>query len=236
MKHQQGQALTEGLIVLLCVLTFFAATTWLGRLQDVALYEQHASRFGAFELARAGNIDNAKLSPRFFHGLHAGWRNRQGNALVVDDRVQVTYNRQTLLDPQSQPGAVDSSATILRKEWELQDRGIANVSLRIRPRATTPSEQTSTRAGRAGQAPDFFDNLAVSLRRHTAILVDAGHAIDARSAHERAARSNTAWQQVAHASYAAGKKIAAAAMPVDAPWGRAAPVFDWFMPWAGKKP
>jgi len=236
MKHQQGQALTEGLIVLLCVLTFFAAATWLGRLQDVALYEQHASRFGAFELARAGNIDNAKLSPRFFQGLHAGWRNRRGNALVVDDRIQVTYNRQVLLGPNSQPGAVDSNVTILRKEWELQDRGIANVSLRIRAQATTPSEQTRTRTGRTGQAQDFFDSLAVSLRRHTAILVDAGHAIDARSAHERAARSNTAWQQVARASYAAGKKIAAAAMPVDAPWGRAAPVFDWFMPWAGKKP
>jgi len=234
MKHQQGQALTEGLIVLLCVLIFFAAATGLGRLQDVALYEQHASRFGAFELARAGDIDNAKLSTRFFQGRHAGWRNRQGNALVVDDRIQIGYNRQALLDPQSQPGAVDRNATILRKEWELQDRGIANVSLRIRPRATTPSERTHTEW--AGQAQKFLGSLAVSLRRHTAILVDAGHAINARSAHERAARSNTAWQQAARASYAAGKKIAAAAMPVDAPWGRAAPVFDWFMPWAGKKP
>ncbi|HBP28430.1 pilus assembly protein [Advenella sp. FME57] len=236
MKYQHGQALTEGLIVLLCVLTFFAAATWLGRLQDVALYEQHASRFGAFELARAGNIDNAKLSPRFFQGRHAGWRNRQGNALVVDDRIQVTYNRQARLDPQSQPGAVDRNATILREEWELKDSGIANVSLRIRPRATTPSEKTLTRTERVGWALDFIDSLAVSLRRHTAILVDAGHAINAQSAHERAAASNTAWQQIARASYAAGKKMAAAAMPVDTPWGRAASVFDWFMPWAGKKP
>src|SRR5690606_19413821 len=39
MKYQYGQALTEGLIVLLCVLAFFVAITWLGRLQDVALYE-----------------------------------------------------------------------------------------------------------------------------------------------------------------------------------------------------
>src|SRR5690606_27635170 len=105
----------------------------------------------AFELARAGNIDNAKLSPRFFQGRHASWHNRQGNALVVAERIHVTYNRQALLDPQGQPGAVDSNATILRKEWELQDRGIANVSLRIRPRATSPSEQTRTRTERAGQ-------------------------------------------------------------------------------------
>ncbi len=236
MKHQQGQALTEGLIVLLCVLAFFAAGTWLGRLQDVALHEQHASRFGAFELARAANIDHAKLSPRFFQGWHAGWRNRQGNALVVDDSIQVTYNRQARLDPQSQPGAVDKNATMLRKEWELQDSGIANVSLRIRPRVTTLSEQTPVSVEGGRRTLNFIDSLAVPLRRHTAILIDAGHAIDARSAHERAARSNTAWQRVSRASYTAGKKIAAAAVPVDAPWGRAAPVFDWFMPWAGKKP
>ncbi|HLU03501.1 MAG TPA: pilus assembly protein [Advenella sp.] len=236
MKYQYGQALTEGLIVLLCVLAFFVAITWLGRLQDVALYEQHASRFGAFEFARAGRIDNGNLLARFFQGRHARWHDRQGNALVVEDRIQVTSDRQARLDPRSQPGAVDRSASILRKEWALQDSGIVNVSLRIRPRATIPSEQTPTRTERAGWSLEAIDSLAVSLRRHTAILVDAGHAVNARSAHERAARSGTAWQQVARASYAAGKKITAAAMPVDAPWGRAAPVFDWFMPWAGKKP
>lgn len=236
MRYQQGQALTEGLIVLLCVLVFFAAATWLGRLQDVALHEQHASRSGAFELARAGNIDNAKLLSRFFQGRHAGWRNRQGSALVVDDSIQVTYDRQAVLASQSQPGAIDRNATVLRKEWALQDSGIANVSLRIRPRVTTLSQQAPTPVERAERISNLIDSLAVTLRRHTAILIDAGHAIDARSAHERAARSHTAWQRVARASYAAGKKIATTAMPLDAPWGRAAPVFDWFMPWAGKTP
>lgn len=236
MQHQRGQALTEGLIVLLCMLTFFAAALWLGRLQDIALYEQHASRFGAFEVARAGNIDNAQLSPRFFQGRHAGWRNQKGDALLTEDRIHITYNRQARLDPKGQPGSVDRNATRLRKEWGVQDNGIVNVSLRIRPLAAPSSEHTSAHVAWAGGTADFFSRLLVSLRRHTAILIDAGHAIDARAAHTRAARSHTAWQQVARASYAAGKKIAAAAKPVDAPWKRPAPVFDWFMPWAGKKP
>ncbi|AHG63707.1 hypothetical protein [Advenella mimigardefordensis] len=236
MQYQRGQALTEGLIVLLCVLTFFAAITWLGRLQDIALHEQHASRFGAFELARAGNINNAQLSSRFFQGRHAGWRRQQGDALLTADGIQVTHNRQAQLDSLSQPGGVDRNATLLRREWRLQDNGIVNVSLRIRPRAAAPSGQSSVRDEPQGSTVGFLNRLAVTLRRHTAILIDAGHTIDARAAHERAARSKVAWQQTAHASYAAGKKIAAAAMPVDAPWRRPAPVFDWFMPWAGKKP
>ena len=236
MDNQRGQAMVEGLIVLLCLLTFFSGITWLGRLQDIALYEQHASRFGAFELARATNLHNAKLPARFFHGKHAAWRNRQGRALVDKESVHVTHNQQARLDARSQPGGTEGNAINLRKEWRLHDSGIANVALAIRPAIAARKTKAQQFSSPAAQALGFTEKLALSLRRHTAILIDAGHATDSHSAHKRAASTDSAWQQVAQASYAAGKKVAAAASAVDAPWRRDDPVFDWFMPWVGKKP
>src|SRR5690606_26057940 len=152
MRNQQGQAMAEGLVVLLCLLTFFSAITWLGRLQDIALYEQHASRFGAFELARAANLDHAKFSSRFVHGHHATWRNRQGNALVADESVHVTLNRQARLDSAGQPGATERNATQLRKEWKVQDNGIANVAMTIRPLVVPQAAHAQNASGLAAHA------------------------------------------------------------------------------------
>jgi len=236
MKQQQGQALVEGLIVLLCLLTLWVGGTWLLRLQDVALHGQHATRFGAFDVARAGDLSEGRVTSRFFAGSHAGWRNRHAGALVPPGRVHMATSRSMKLGPQGQPGASEQYASRLREEWGLQDTGIASVSVGISPQSGAASPGRSANTERANATPGFIDTIALLLRRHTAILTDAGHSADAHDAHKRAAGSDTAWRQAAQASYAAAERIAAAAMPVDSPWHRARPVLDWFMPWAGKKP
>jgi len=236
MKQQQGQALVEGLIVLLCLLTLWVGGTWLLRLQDVALVGQHATRFGAFDLARAGSLSEDRVTPRFFAGPHAGWRNRHAGALVPPGQVRMATSRSVQLGPQGQPGASERHASRLRQEWGLQDTGIAQVSLDISPQAGTARAARSADTERADPVVGFVDTIALLLRRHTAILTDSGHSTDAHEAHKRAAGSDSAWRQAAQASYAAAERIAAAAMPVDSPWHRARPILDWFMPWVGKKP
>lgn len=235
-QQQQGQALVEGLIVLLCLLTLWVGGIWLLRLQDVALAGQHASRLGAFDLARAGRLSEDRVTPRFFAGPHAGWHNRRGGALVPPGQVHMATSRSVQLGPQGQPGASERHASRLRQEWGLQDMGIAQVSLDISPQAGTASSERSASSERADPALGFIDTIALLLRRHTAVLTDAGHSTDAREANKRAGGSDSAWRQAARASYAAAERIAASAMPVDSPWHRARPVLDWFMPWAGKKP
>jgi len=236
MKQQLGQALVEGLIVLLCLLTLWVAGTWLLRLQDVALHGQHASRFGAFNLARAGDLFEDRVTSRFFAGPHAAWRNRQAGALVPPGQVHMATSRSGQLGPQGQPGASERHASRLRQEWDLQDMGIAQVSLAISPKAGTFRTERSANTEQADPGLGFIDTIVLLLRRHTAILTDAGHSTDAQEAHKRAAGSDSAWRQAAQASYTAAERIAAAAIPVDSPWHRARPVLDWFMPWAGKKP
>ena len=236
MKQQQGQALVEGLIVLLCLLTLWVGGTWLLRLQDVALHGQHATRFGAFTLARGGDLSEDRVTPRFFVAPHAGWRNRHGGALVPPGQVHMATSRLEPLGPQGQPGASERHASRLRQEWKLQDTGIARVSLDISPQAGTAAAERLANTERADTGLRFVDTIALLLRRHTAILTDAGHSADAQEAHKRAAGSDSAWRQAARASYAAAERIAATAIPVDSPWDRARPVLDWFMPWVGKKP
>lgn len=235
-QQQQGQALVEGLIVLLGILTLWIGGTWLLRLQDVALAGQHASRFGAFELARAGSLSEDRVTPRFFAGPQAAWRNRHARALVPPGQVHMATSRSVQLGPQGQPGVSERHASRLRQEWGLQDTGIAQVTLDISPQAGAARAERWANTGRADLTLGFIDTIALLLRRHTAILTDAGHSTDANVAHKRAAGSESGWRQAAQASYAAAERIAAAAMPVDSPWHRARPVLDWFMPWAGKKP
>ncbi len=241
MNQQKGQALTEGLIVILGVLTLLAAATWLARVQDIVLHQQHASRFGAFELARSGAIHDAKTAQRFFSGTHAGWRNASGSPVVPDNAVRITVNRSTQLDVLGQPGTRHDSATLLRREWQLQDTGIASVSVTVHPDFSAPSAQTPQGHGHssltlAGHDLGFTRGAALTLSRHTAILTGAGHAATVSSAHSRAAESDTAWRHIAEASYAAGKRVESVVTPTDAPWKRPRPTFDWFMPWAGKRP
>lgn len=236
MNLQKGQALTEGLVVILGVLTLLVAATWLARLQDIVLYQQHASRFGAFELARSGSIHEAKTVQRFFSGTHAGWRSTSGSPMVPDAAVQTTVSRSAQLHVLGQPGALHESATRLRREWRLQDTGIANVSVTVRPDVAATSGQIHHSSTLAGKDLGFTQEIALALSRHTAILTGAGHTATVSSAHVRAAESDTAWRQVADASYAAGKRVTSVAQPVDAPWNRPTPIFDWFMPWAGKRP
>jgi hypothetical protein len=111
------------------------------------------------------------------------------------------------------PGPGGIRAAALRRELGVEDRGMvrADAALRVSPHR------------------QHGDGLI--LRRHTAILADAGHADSDARVQQRIATSRTAWADAARSSRGAARQAAAQLKGIDRGWGRPAPEFDWLMPW-----
>ncbi|NLY63552.1 MAG: pilus assembly protein [Alcaligenaceae bacterium] len=237
-KHL-GQALAEGLVVMLVLLLLFAAIPWLGRLLDMALQSSNASSYGAFQLSRAiPDINKAELDSRFFIGPDKNWRDRKGKLLLQNKSIHVQVDRAQKLDDSMQPGMNASYARSLRQDWKLEDEGIANVSLQVTPTYSVAREKPDGKNTNIalGLGLGFYDHSVFTIKRHTAILTGAGHAVSDRAAHQHTALSEQGWQKSARLSYETGQKIQSYAQSVDAPWGRTQPVFDWLQPWQGLLP
>ncbi|PLC49473.1 hypothetical protein CR159_12780 [Pollutimonas subterranea] len=232
---QQGQALVEGLIVLLVLLSLWVGVAWLGRLQDMALQATHASRYVAFALSRdPGAHMEADMRRHYFSGPAHQWSDRRGDRLLSPklDEVALHIERQTVLAAPAQAGRTSGNAGILRRQWHIEDTGILASTITVAPRsrpvrAVEPTSVTGL---------SYFDHQQLALRRHTAILTGAGHASSDTAAQQVVADSALAWSQSASASYALGANIAGAMSAVDAAWNRPEPNFDWLAPWAGQVP
>lgn len=235
-KLQSGQALAEGLVVMLALLLFFVAIAWLGRLLSISLQASHASHYGAFQLSRdIPDINKAELDERFLLGPENNWHDRRANELLDSHAIAVKVERAEKLDATMQPGANHEQATLLRKGWKIEDQGIARMSLAVTPLFTAARKQPE--AGVAlGLGLDFFDHFSLTIRRQTSILTGAGHAASDQEAHKHVSLSPEGWQNAAGLSYESGRKVQSYAQSVDAPWNRPQPVFDWLQPWQGQLP
>ncbi|MEO9121702.1 MAG: hypothetical protein ABI228_01745 [Burkholderiaceae bacterium] len=210
-----GQALVEGIVVLLALLSLWVAISWLGRFQDMALQASHASRFAAFSLTRnPGAPPIIQSRTDYFSGPDHQWMDRRGQSMLSKDRSEVTFKvvRQLALEPGAQPGGASARAQELRQGWRLEDTGILKAYAIV--------------------APPHYPALA----RHTALLVGAGHASDDIDSQRRLAESPAAWSDSANRSYELGRRIESGASALDRAWGRSEPRFDWLGPWAGYVP
>lgn len=232
---QKGQALLEGMIALLVLLSLWVGITWLGRLQDMGLQAMHASRYAAFALGRDPLADiETELRQHYFSGSAHQWTDRRGKRLLGEelDEVSLSATRDSALAAKAQAGGVAAHAQSLRHGWRLEDSGILASQVSVAPVFKASSSVADSFAG--GLAG--LDTQQLVLRRHTAILTGAGHASDDLEVQKRVAASSVAWGNDANASYAHGAKVAGAMALVDAAWNRTEPVFDWLEPWAGKVP
>ncbi len=235
-KGQSGQALAEGLVLMLVLILFFVAIGWLGRLLDMGLQASHASHYGAFQLGREiPDINKAELETRFLLGPEKNWRDRRGNLLLNSDAIDVTVDRNEKLDATMQPGTNHKQAALLRKGWQIEDPGMARLSLSVTPVFAAARQQANSQVA-LNLGLDFFDHFSLSIRRHTSILTGAGHAASDQAAHTRTSFSREGWQNAASLSYESGQKIQSYSESVDAPWNRPQPVFDWLQPWQGTLP
>lgn len=214
-----GQALVEGIVALLVLLSLWVAISWLGRFQDMALQASHASRFAAFSLTR--NPDATPIiqsRTHYFSGRDHQWMNHRGKSVLgnvlSNDHSEVTLRvvRPLALEPGAQPGGVFKRAQELRRDWRIEDRGIVKATVAIAP-------------------PNY-----PALARHTALLTGAGHAADDVDSQQRVAESPAAWSNSANRSYDLGRRVQASASALDRAWSRSEPHFDWLAPWAGHVP
>jgi hypothetical protein len=74
------------------------------------------------------------------------------------------------------------------------------------------------------------------LRRHTAILADAGHAPGDQHTQDRIAASRAAWGDAAFSSLAAARQARSGLKDIDLGWARPAPELDWLRAWADLVP
>lgn len=234
LNQQAGQSLVEALVLFLVLLVIFSAIPWLGRLSDIALQESQASRYAAFQLTRhEGGIDESDLKTRFFTAGGEQWKDRQQKNIVPEEVISLSLTRVDKLSSAMQPGGQGRNQNTLREEWQLEDEGIARVSVVVKPQY---SQSNAEDAGVMSPRLSFFDNQVISLHRHSAILTGLGHQASDSAAHKRTAESALAWSEAAEASYETGKRVAEVATHVDAAWPRANPVFDWLQPWEGHLP
>ena len=234
LRRQSGQSVVEALVLLLVLILMFMAIPWLGRISDIGLQQSSASRYAAFQLTRDANtlIEN-DIKARFFLQPEHQWKDRANKQITEREHIHVSVTRNKKLNTDAQPGGDGSHQLKLRREWEIEDQGIANVSIDTRPQYTQVDDRTNEPMS---PSLSFFDQQIINIHRHTAILTDTAHSSSDLYAHQRSAQRQLAWSEATTASYESGQKIRDIASPVDAAWSRPEPVFDWIKPWAGQLP
>lgn len=225
-----GQALVELLVAMLALLLLWAATAWLGRLQDIALQAGHAARHLAFSAVRQKEGDwGGLVRAAYFDGLQHRWMDRRGQSLLKPEEqgVAAQVSRLDGLLAAAQPGGASSQAGQLRNDWQVSDNGVVHASVRIAfQNALKPV------AGPAwGDGLRAMDSILPSIHRHAYILEGAGHADDDISTRQRLEQANMPWARAATASYGLSGRVSGFMEAVDRPWGRANPGSDWLTRW-----
>jgi hypothetical protein len=111
-------------------------------------------------------------------------------------------------------GPGGAQTILLRRDWGVEDKGIVTAYAKAVPAVVN------------GVGQPYI------VQRHISLLAEAGHAVSDEHTQQRIGSSNTAWRQAIQLSHHAGQRVAAALDGIDRAWGRAAPQFDWLMPWS----
>lgn len=205
-KAQQGQAVVESLAGLALLGLLGTAIISVGRLQWHGMEAAHAARVQAFRYAVGDRSDDGG------RGLSDTRQGASANAGPVRTHVARAAHAADF------PGPGGARVAALRKELDVEDRGMVRADAAVR---VYPHRQHGD--GRV-------------LRRHAAILADAGHATDDPHAQERIASSRTAWRDAARVSHAPARRAKTALQRIDRAWGRPTPDLDWLMPWSDLVP
>lgn len=224
--RQNGQALSEALVVLVALASMWAGVAWLGQLQDIRQQLAHISRHAAFAWAHQ-EMGMAAMAQRANTDLQAKgnqWQTRQGarrlsSALVL--RIESDAMAQA-----AQIGSPDAKARVLHAQWQLGQNAIWVAHAQA---ATGTLRQPS-------QALHDFDLLALPLSQHTAILRGHGAANSDSAVKTILSGSEAGWLGMQQASERAGRHVAERVAAVDAAWSRPAPVWDWLSSWEGQVP
>jgi len=217
--RQNGQALTEATIVLGALSGLLWAVYATGIWQDDALRTGLAARQAAFTYSRLGSdfsgsdLSGADFPADYFHDTD------DDNAGI---RITLTPMLPDGLPDSAQPGGAHAYAVTLRRDWHVAESAVM----------AAHAEVAVSHRGRIGAALGELQTYT----RHTVVLRGAGHAGSDSQVHARIADSDLGWQTPTQASIAAGQALAARMQPVDEPWARPQPDFDWLQKWTEATP
>lgn len=221
LRSSAGQALVEGVVVMATLLLLWLMSGWLFRLQDLALQATNASRYAAFDMARLAHGNRAQFATSpdiYFSGKGQQWRDLRARSwLRGDQAVKLSGALGTPLPELAQPGGTDNLAVTLRSQWSLADTG-------VREAAVTVAPQTGM-ANQPGR-----------IQRRAFIVVNTGYAGNDEQVVRRAGASDLAWAQPEQSSRNIGQALASRLQPLDAPWSRPEPSFNWLAPWQHEVP
>lgn len=239
MGSQRGQTLAEALVVCLALLMLWAGSTWLARLQNVALQAQHAAGFAAFAASRSWPVEAGESrTPHFFQGAAHDWRDLAGRRLLRDPgQVGMFFNDAATLQPSIQAGELPESHALARQLHVFHD-GIHTVQVRVQAGKVPPSRPERAFSWRLphGSGVRAYLGTAPVIRRHAAIIVGAGHAATDQLAAFRLGESALAWASAYRLSGDAAGRVDAAVAATDAAWGRPDLQTDWLQPWRDDVP
>ena len=234
---QGGQALAEGMVAMLVLIALSGGIAWLFRLQDMALQATHTSRALAFEYVRNPQAPDVSSTPlRIFHNEQR-WNTRHGNSMLESDSMLTNLSSDTT-DEQGN-GFWPKLMPVAARPWRelgLPDEGIVTASVAVHLQNEDSLEIAGVFLQAAAKAGDPIHVPTLSFVRQTSILAYAGHGQHHQQTQQRIAQSDSLWRAAADRSQSWGKRVAGLLEPVDAPWNRVPPNFDWLLPWADRVP
>ena len=220
LKRANGQALAEGVVILLVLIVLWVSATWLFRLQGMALQTTHAAGHVAFSAARgvATEVIERKIRQQFFDGPAYQWRTLNGSQWLSAGRREVHATldaRRSDHDSVSDPPNAFVSG--LLAPWSVGSPQDVTGHVAVQPRL-------------------LRDNQPTTLKRSQHIFVGAGHGRDDADVLARLGGSQQGWAGIAGQSVASGQSVAGRLQPLDQGWPRPEVRFDWLEPWVGAVP
>ena len=231
---QNGQALAEGLVVLLILAAMFTAIAWLYRWQDLALQASHASRALAFEHVRNPKSQEASdVVDQLLRKKHR-WNNTQGETLLPHDAVQWRLDQRYF---ENQTDAFPALAATTWQELGFDADTIATASVQIASDGKNVVRMPVLSLWQLSASDVRASHPVFQLTRSTSILsVSAGHSANHEQVQQRFGQSGSLWRSVVDTSVSLGRKTDVLMRPVDKAWNRPSLSFDWLLPWAGRLP
>ena len=195
-RAQQGQALTEFIVIALVLIPLFLLIPVIGKYQDISHATQMASRYLAFEaMTRNDGMSSWKpvdqlageVRRRFFSNAEAPiktddaagnfkahqnlfWRDPQGDALIkdFDSDVKISFGPGNSAEHSGAfSGASDADPFKLSETLGLQTQGIYTANITVALANFSPQPNSYAKSF------DEFANIGLTMTRHTSLLVDA---------------------------------------------------------------
>ncbi|CAM3704399.1 Pilus assembly protein [Bordetella sputigena] len=215
-KAQHGQAMVEAVAGLAVLGLLATAVLSVARFQWQGLWASHAARTQAFRYALGDRAGDVAAPGSSSSSLSRGGAVHAAAPLPRYGGANVQVMRAARAADFVGPGGPRAAA--LRRELGAEDQGMVHALASVRV------------------SPHPHHGTGLIVRRHAAILADAGHADSDSAVQRRIGASRAAWAEAARGSLTPARQAQALLKRIDTGWRRPPPDLDWLGPWSDLVP